>query len=123
YDFSAAGDRFTIQFAHARTGPHNSDAESTGSFAFTVSECMQYNLAATYALVGGHSVQLTVGLHDDTANAMLFRDNQFSQSTMNQVFALGGNRGDQTPSIPTGSATGNLAPGHRYTLTYVAAIF
>ena len=86
---------------------------------FTVNQATTYSLAGLYSMTGPASATyFRVYLYDNTAQASVFEDFNYSQNTANEFFNLGTVVDADTTNVTTGSLTGNLVAGHQYSLFF-----
>ncbi len=108
---------FEMAFDHARSGEVDSFAQAAGEITFTVGHNLTYEIDGLYQLAGEGNIELYVELIDNTDLFSPFLNLQNSSATLNQLFVVGGQDGDNSNDL-SGSPTGLLAAGHEYTLVW-----
>jgi hypothetical protein len=119
-DWYVSGGRTILSLGmdHQRTGAQYSYASSYAILKFTANSNEPFDLSGYYDVsdVGANGeVIVNVKLTDLTSSAILFFNKQYSKSTPNEQFVLGGTGGDFSNTL-TGGLTGNLIAGHNYVL-------
>jgi hypothetical protein len=127
-DWSVNGAQTILSFDmdHMRVGAAGSYAQTYGSWlTFTANNNEPYELSGYYNVtdVGTSGyVSLFTHLHDVTANADLFFNQQYSLNTINEQFVVDDTDGDNYNSL-IGSPTGNLIAGHDYELYFEGLVY
>lgn len=105
-------------FDHVRGGTFGSFTDATASrIRFTALETAYYSLTGFFALDGSERIEFDVALVNLTTGATLFANEQISDNTSDQRFALGEMAGDVSNAL-VGSLSGMLTVGHEYGLSY-----
>jgi len=122
-DYTGSGDDVTFSnILDQRRRSLSAFADGIASMSFTVAKDSSYKLSGQYEVddfgqpgyVGFYSV-----LYDVTERSYLFRNSQVSESTIDESFSIGGVGGDSSNLI-SGSLTGALIAGHRYSWEWQA---
>lgn len=117
YDYT--NDGFLITFTQSREGNEGGSGQSNGQVHFSVDQNVDYEASGFYASVDldGRELQLSLSLYDWDLGAFVFKSFQYSQTTVNESFTLGGSGGDYG-NENFGSLLGTLLAGHNYQLNY-----
>jgi hypothetical protein len=115
-DYSLQHDGFQIGFTQTVDADVGSGSQGSAFLFFTPDENASYEVSGSFAVTDseGRGVYLRTSLQDITgAPITLFRSEQHSESTLNEVFTVGLTEGD-TSNVLEGSATGTLLAGRTY---------
>lgn len=110
----------------ARPGRLDSRSTLHPSFVFSVSEDTGYSISGTLMAddtgFQGSAVVLTATLTDLDTSEILYHSHQSSLGVVDQEFTLGGMSGSLENEF-SGSSSGLLEAGHRYSLFYLNTIY
>jgi len=108
---------FGLAFEHDRDDAYQSFAQSSGQIAFTANEYLRYEFEGSYALLGERRMRLVASIKDAETNEYIFRSDQISNSTPDDLLTIGDLGGDES-NVLVGSPFGVLDAGRDYIMSY-----